>query len=162
MELSRLFANTPRGGSAPQSVERLSALFRPRSVAAGRHVFREGESVNQIYFITQGEVALEMDVPGRGRQRILSLGAGDLLGWSPLLGGAVMSASAVAMENCELLAAPAKEILALCSADHEVGYHLMTAVAKSLAERLIATRLQLVDLFGEGATSSLAGESNVD
>ncbi len=35
-----------------------------------------------------------------------------------------------------------------CEADHELGYQLMRRFAASLIERLQATRLQLLDVYG--------------
>jgi CRP-like cAMP-binding protein len=92
-------------------------------------------------------VALEMNVPGRGRERILSLGPGDVLGWSPLLGGEAMSATATALQDSVLYTATASELRALCEADHELGYYVLREVACSLGKRLLATRLQMLDLF---------------
>ena len=37
----------------------------------------------------------------------------------------------------------------LCAANHEFGFHLMQRLASSLSKRLVATRLQLLDLFAE-------------
>ena len=88
-----------------------------------------------------------MDVPGRGKQRILSLAAGDVLGWSPLWGSESMSATATALQDSVLYVATASELRALCEADHELGYYLMREVACSLGKRLLATRLQMLDLF---------------
>ena len=37
-----------------------------------------------------------------------------------------------------------------CETDHELGYQLMRRFAASLLERLQATRLQLLDVYGHG------------
>ena len=38
-----------------------------------------------------------------------------------------------------------------CEADHELGYELMQRFAPVLVERLQATRLQLLDVYGNAA-----------
>ena len=92
--------------------------------------------------------------PGRGRQRILSLGPGDILGWSPLFEKATMVASAITLTETELCGIPVHELRDLCDSDHEIGYYFMREVAKALGRRLLATRLQLLDLFGNGESKS--------
>ncbi len=39
--------------------------------------------------------------------------------------------------------------MALCQRDHEVGYHVMRQTVCAMQRRLVATRLQLLDLFAE-------------
>ncbi len=41
------------------------------------------------------------------------------------------------------------ELRQLCNTDFEVGYHVMGQVASALSQRLLATRLQLLDLFAK-------------
>jgi len=124
---------------------RLAALFRREVYISGSCIFREGGSADHVYFILSGEVGLDMEMPGRGRQLVLSLGPGDLLGISPLFGGTLLSATATALEKTEVLAADAAEVLRTCAADPAVGYEFMRRVARSLFQRLIVTRLQLLD-----------------
>ena len=91
-------------------------------------------------------------MPTRGGVRILSVGPGDMIAWSALLGDGRMTASAVAIEDTEVVAIPAADALALSETHPEFGYYLMQRVANALANRLVATRLQLLDLFGSGVS----------
>ena len=102
-----------------------------------------------IRHYVQGRVALEMNVPARGPVPILSLGPGDLVGWSALIGGGRMTATARATEDSEVVACAAKPLLEVCGRNAEVGYVLMRQLAVALSMRLVATRLQLLDLFGD-------------
>ena len=77
----------------------------------------------------------------------MTLGPGDLLAWSALLGERRMTATAIATSPARLLAASAPDLKALCDADHEFGYELMQGMAQALAKRLTATRLQLLNLY---------------
>ena len=141
-------ASTTFGASLPSNaISSLGRLFREQPVPAGATIFREGDEVDVLSVIAAGEVALEMDVPGRGRLRILSLAAGDVLGWSPLLGSQSMSATATALQDSVLYIASASELRAVCKSDRELGFYLMREIACSLGKRLLATRLQMLDLF---------------
>jgi len=102
--------------------------------------------------IIDGRVALEMHVPTRGSVRIATLGPRDILGWSALVGDGHMSATAVALENTQLLEFPASDLHNAGKDDPSLGRSLMTHVAQSIASRLKQTRLQLLDLFADTAT----------
>lgn len=134
-------------GLTELQLERLASSGRLVAFVAGEAIFREGDPHDRFYLLVEGRVRLEMNVPGRGRMPILSLGPGDLLAFSPLLGGESMSATAVATEPTESLCFDGAAIREWCERDHEFGFLLMRELSSALARRLIATRLQLLDLF---------------
>jgi len=128
-------------------LEKLADKSTLGSLMAGEVLFREGSENRNLYFVHSGRLALEMNVPGRGAVRILTIGPGEMVGWSALLGQGTMTASAVALEESELVAAPADKLSELSESNPEFGYHLMLHMAAALSKRLVATRLQLLDLF---------------
>lgn len=134
-----------------QVIDRVAALAALRGFPADTLLFREGSQNDQLMIISVGRVALDMQVPGRGGVRIMSLGPGDMVAWSALLGGGSMTTSAVALEDTQIVAIRAADALSLCQSDPAFGYHLMRQVAQALANRLVATRLQLLDLFADTA-----------
>ncbi len=119
----------------------------------GSTIFQEGAENHFLFVIQSGKVGLDMYIPSRGRVRILSVGPGEMLAWSALLGEGRMTATAVAVEDTRAVAASAKKLRELCETNHEVGYQLMSRMAKSLSQRLVATRLQLLDLFADSAVT---------
>lgn len=62
-----------------------------------------------------------------------------------------MTTSAIALQDTRLIAISGDEAIAICESDPTFGYNLMRQVAAALANRLVATRLQLLDLFAETA-----------
>jgi CRP-like cAMP-binding protein len=134
-------------GLADRAIEELAAVSSLAEFSAGATVFREGEQNPYLYLIERGRVALDIHVPSRGKVRILSVGPGEMLAWSALLGGGVMTVSASALEDTRAIAASGPELLELCRANRELGFELMQRMAGALAQRLVATRLQLLDLF---------------
>ncbi|TXT27172.1 MAG: hypothetical protein FD138_2777 [Planctomycetota bacterium] len=91
----------------PSSVlAKLAALARVIEWNEQDLIFREGDVQQNLYVISSGHVALEMNLPGHQLQQ-------------------------------------------LCQSDAEVGFHLMWQVASALSQRLVATRLQLLDLFAK-------------
>jgi len=126
---------------------------------AGAVLFREGDRDDSIYFVSTGCIALEMAVPARGRIRLLTVSSGEVLGWSPLIGNPEMTATALALEATTLLRISGAELLSLCQRDHEIGFAVMHRVARALSRRLMATRLQLLDLFSHSAPEVIAARA---
>lgn len=130
-----------------RSVERLSQIAKLRLYPVGRVLFSESEHHHSIHVVCRGLVTLEMRIPNHGVQRILTVGSGEILAWSALLADGVMTTSAVVTEETQAIEFIAEDLKALCEQDYELGYHVMRQVAVSLSRRLLATRLQLLDLF---------------
>jgi adenylylsulfate kinase len=123
-------------------------LARVEHVPAGTTLFRESDPADDLRFIVEGRVSLGMRFGGRGEVIILSLGPGELLGWSALLGGS-WTATARAVERSTLVRLPGAELAALCEREHDIGYGLMKRLFTAMAWRLHDTRLQLLDMFGK-------------
>ena len=126
---------------------KLAELLKITEFPAGAVIFEEGSDHPWLYIVVAGEVALEMCIPARSCTRILTVGPGDLLAWSPVLVHGKMTATAIALTPTRLFAASAQGVREVCEADHRFGYELMCELAKALAKRLVATRLQLLDLY---------------
>ena len=79
---------------------------------------------------------------------IETLHAGDPVGWSWLFAPYRWQLDARALEPCELIGFDGACLRGKCEADHELGYQLMRRFAANLVDRLQATRLQLLDVYG--------------
>ena len=134
----------------PESVlDQLAAASALVDYPAGATIFHAGDENHFLYLVHTGHVGLDMHVPGRGRVRMLSIGPGEMLAWSALLGDGRMTVSAVAVDDTQVVAIAAHKLMYVCRSNHAVGYELMNRMARALAQRLTATRLQLLDLFAE-------------
>lgn len=78
----------------PRYLEELAALASEIKFGEGQTIFREADVGEFVYLIAEGQVAVEIHVPGRGRVTILTVGPGQLLGWSSLFPSAHKTASA--------------------------------------------------------------------
>jgi CRP/FNR family cyclic AMP-dependent transcriptional regulator len=135
-------------GLSPEYQQRLLSLGEVRSYQPGERIFFEGQSSQHIYLLSAGQVALETSMPGQEPMRVQTVGAGELLGWSPVLGLGVMTATARALTPCHALAFDATGILSLAEEDPKFVLEFMRRTAITLARRLNATRLQLVEACG--------------
>jgi CRP-like cAMP-binding protein len=134
-------------GLSKDYLQRLVSAGVVETYQPGERLFSEGQSSGNIYLLMEGEVALETLIPGQGPMRIQTVGRGELLGWSPLLGLGVMSATARALTSCRALALNAGRILAMGEEDPAFVLEIMRRTAITLAQRLNGTRLQLLEAY---------------
>ncbi len=134
-------------GLPPRALEALATMANVENVAQGQELFREGSLVHDLFLVQSGIFKLDMHVPARGRVTILTVGPGELLAWSALLGEGSMTATATAVEESRIITLPGEKLRTLCNVDTGFGYSLMKHLAAALSRRLLATRLQLLDVF---------------
>ncbi|MGE3539845.1 MAG: cyclic nucleotide-binding domain-containing protein [Candidatus Tectimicrobiota bacterium] len=116
--------------------------------AAGTFLCREGEPANQFYLIRHGKAALQIHLPERGSLTIETIEPGEVLGWSWLFPPYRWHFDVQALELTRALVFDGQCLRTKCEADHDLGYALMQRFAQVMAQRLQATRLQLLDLYG--------------
>jgi CRP/FNR family transcriptional regulator, cyclic AMP receptor protein len=134
-------------GFPPVYLQPLAAVAEVVNVAADEVLFREGEKSPCIYLVISGKVALETWVRGNGATRIQTVGPGKMLGWTPILTQGPMTAQAVALEPCRLVAINAMQVLEACAENPRFGMEFMRRTAIALSRRLRATRQQLLDAY---------------
>jgi len=117
----------------------------------GETIFREGDEADQFYFIREGLVAVELMVPQRGFSTLQTVGEGDVLGWSWLMPPYRWRFGARALQPTRAMAFDGKCLRGKCEEDHDLGYELLKRFTFVVTERLEATRLQLLDLYGTPA-----------
>ena len=124
----------------------LADLARLVEFEEGTVVFSECGPATHCYLIESGSVLLEICGPDRCTT-ILTVGPGELLGWSAVLGNSRLTATARCQQPTVGFEFLGVDVLGLCDADPDLGYQLMRCLVRTLSGRLTATRLQLLDLF---------------
>ena len=74
--------------------------------------------------------------------------AGEVFGWSWLFPPYRWHFDVQALDLTRALVFDGQCLRAKCEADHDLGYALMQRFAQVIVQRLQATRLQLLDLYG--------------
>lgn len=130
-------------------LEQVARCAEPVAFSANQFIFHQGDEADHFYIITQGKVAVEVVVPGREPITIQTLEVGDVLGWSWFYPPYRWHFDAQALTVTRAIAFNAKCLLIRCDADPDLGYKLTKRYAHLLFERLQATRLQLLDVYGD-------------
>ncbi|MFZ5477372.1 MAG: cyclic nucleotide-binding domain-containing protein [Myxococcota bacterium] len=126
---------------------KLAGIATLEELHAGATIFREGDDSAAVYLVAEGRISLSMRLPGRPEVTLLTLGPGELAGWSALTGAPLVVATGRAVERVVLIRLPRDSLLALCDQDHDIGYAVIRLAFGEVTRRLQETRLQLLDMF---------------
>jgi CRP/FNR family transcriptional regulator, cyclic AMP receptor protein len=129
-----------------------------RECPAGTVLFREGQKSPFIYFVLRGAVSLEIEGDAHQPVQVQTVGPGELLGWSAVLGLNPMTATTRAVGPCRLAALAVDKLLALWEHDPRLGMAFMRQLAITLADRLRTTRHRLSGEPHHGRQPRAAGK----
>ncbi len=129
-------------------IDRLSSITSLHQLEAGDILFREGDREDMLYILLEGQVNLQVEVPTRGQVTVFTAEMLDVLGWSSLTPVVRQrTASAYASRPSTLVSFNSKLLQQLCDEDHELGYVIMRRLANVVANRLLTTRLCMLDMI---------------
>ena len=120
---------------------------------AGTFLFREGEPAETFFLIRDGKVALEIAAPGRGALVVQTLGEEDVAGFSWLIEPHRWEFDGRAVERVRAVQMDGACLRGKCDEDLRLGYELMRRFAGLATNRLQATRLQVLDVYGHARGS---------
>lgn len=135
-------------GIAPDHLDFLAGCGRNVVVPRGTTIIREGAHADAFWVIRQGRVVLGVVAPGRGLQTLETLHAGDVLGWAWLFPPFRWHFDAEALDDVHAVVFDATCLRKKCQDDPALGFDLTQRFASILDERLQATRMRLLDLYG--------------
>jgi CRP/FNR family transcriptional regulator, cyclic AMP receptor protein len=135
-------AHLPPG---PQA--RLAAVGRLVDIPAGSVVVREGEPCETLGLVLSGRIALRLSLPGGQERTILTVEPGDVFGWSTILPPAIATSTGVAVAPTRAIVFDGDGLRTALAVDCELAAAIYQRVMISVARRLVATRIQLLDLY---------------
>jgi len=137
------FSDLPLG-----SLRRLATHVYRVDYAPGDPIIKEGKTADRFFLIRRGSVSLDMEVAGRGRVEIETLGADAALGWSWLMSPYRWHLSATAADRTSMLVFEAATLRPLLAGDPSLGYEFMRRIAVVMFDRLETTRNRLGPALG--------------
>lgn len=147
---AKMLADHPFLKDVPSAlIKAFSACASQVEYEAGAMIYREGDDADQFLLIQRGRVVIEIHAHQRGAIAIQTVGPGDVLGWSWLFAPYQRRFDARAMEPTRAIALDGKYLREKAEQDHEVGYELLKRFSRIVVERLKATTLQLLDIYGK-------------
>lgn len=149
-DLTELVARHPLFLGIPNAMAALIAGCAHNEVfTTGQSLLVEGNAAETFYLLRRGRIALAVHSPGHGSLIIETLEAGAAVGWSWLFPPYQWHFDATALEPVGVIAVDARCLRTKADADPEFGYALMQRVSQMMLDRLQATQLRLLDLYGD-------------
>jgi CRP-like cAMP-binding protein len=141
-------------GLAPSERRRLAALAVRRTADPGDVLLHEDAPTTHLGIVIEGRVALRLQVPGRGAITVLTVEPGDVFGWTALIPPYRATSTVVAVEPTEAIVFDAVALRAALEEDDALAASLYPRILRSVARRLEATRMQLLDVFGRDGAAT--------
>lgn len=135
-------------GLAPEDLARIAACGEKQTLPAGTLLAREGETAATFYALLQGCIAIETHLPNRDPMTLQTLEQGAVIGWS-WLEDFEWVFTVRALTDCSVVALDASRLRPLLLQHSALGLELMQRLLRVMTQRLKATRLQLMDVYGQ-------------
>jgi CRP-like cAMP-binding protein len=135
-------------GLKPDYLELLVGCASNVRFDAGSYLCREGEEANRFFLIRHGKVAVQVHGGHLGPITLQTEGPGEIIGWAWLVPPHRWSVDVLALEMVRAIALDGKCLRGKCEENHDLGYELFKRFSSVVAERLDATRRQLLDVYG--------------
>jgi CRP-like cAMP-binding protein len=131
----------------PTHLEQIASIAQICDFDTDEIVFREGQTAKDVYLVVSGKLSLELSPSTIYRKHLVSVGPGEMLGWSSFVEQPRFAATAVVVEAARLVQIDGERLRAICEEDREFGYEFMRRTMLALANRLTATWAQLSHLY---------------
>lgn len=150
-QLRELLKSNPVFHSFPDAfIDELNECAWEMEFEADQYLFWTGQEAKYMYILRDGAVSLQAYTPEKGPITIETLGNGDIVGWSWLFPPYKWHLDAKAEKPTHAMVLDGRCIEGKCVANHELGYHLMKCINRIMLDRLIATRLRMIDIYAKG------------
>jgi CRP-like cAMP-binding protein len=150
--VEQLIAELPAFQGLPaDDLALIAGCARTMHASAGDELFREGDPADAFYVLRRGVIALEAHNPSGAPLVIETMHEGDVVGWSWLVPPYRWNFDGRALEDVRGISFDAACLRGKAEADPRLGYELLKRFSSLMLERLQATRLRLLDVYGTTA-----------
>jgi SulP family sulfate permease len=135
-------------------LKKLAALASKIKFAKDQIIYREGDPGEAIYFIEEGQVLIEMNMPDVSTPVMMyPVGPGQLFGWTALFPARRKQARARAVVPTQVIAINAAGLQEAFQTDQGLENAIIQRATEVIAERMNAVRLQLARAVQSGVKS---------
>ncbi len=116
---------------------------------AGTIVYRQGAVAERIHVIEEGLVGIILEVGPLAQRQVQAAANFESFGWSAMIPPYARTATVKALEKTKVIVFDGRELTAFCTTHPEVGFKIVQAVARVIAERLRQAYIQLLGVTDE-------------
>ena len=141
----------------PAHLEQIASIAEICIFDASDILFHEGEHAEYVYLVVAGKIVLELCPSTIYQKNLMSVGPGEMLGWSSFVEQRNYASTGVVVAPTRLVRIEGKRLRAICDNDPEFGYEFMHRIMQALAKRLTTTWSQLANVYVRGNLPMTAG-----
>ncbi len=134
-------------GFPTSALDKLTQAATLQTFQPGTFLLREGRDADHFYLLLQGQAAIELYLPERGVIRLQTVGPGDVVGWSWLLPPYRAAFDVTVINTVQAITFDAARLRRLLDDDPTLAAHFLRRLVAVIAQRVHATRLQLIDMY---------------
>jgi CRP-like cAMP-binding protein len=116
---------------------------------AGTIIYKQGSIAEVIYVIEHGLMGIILEVGPLAQRQVQAAANFESFGWSAMIPPYTRTATVKALERTKVMVFNGRELTAFCTTHSEVGFKIMQAVARVIAERLRQAYIQLLGVTDE-------------
>jgi CRP/FNR family transcriptional regulator, cyclic AMP receptor protein len=131
----------------PDHLEQIASIAEICVFDANDILFHEGEFAEYVYLVVTGKIVLELCPSTMYEKHLLSVGPGEMLGWSSFVEQRNYASTGVVVAPTQLVRIEGKRLRAICDNNPEFGYDFMHRIMQALAKRLTTTWSQLANVY---------------
>jgi CRP/FNR family transcriptional regulator, cyclic AMP receptor protein len=126
--------------------KRIAEISQFRDFKKGEILFDEGEVADNLYLIVAGSVLLQACSKVTGCKPIMSIGAGESLGWSALTDDGRYAAKALVIDPLQVVQIDGSQLRRMCDEDSRFGYEFLRRTLSAVSKRLHVTWKQVAEV----------------
>jgi CRP-like cAMP-binding protein len=127
-----------------EHLDKIAKIAQVREFDAHDVVFCEGDTADSVYLVVSGRLSLELSHGSDAyRKQLVTVGPGEILGWSSLVESPRFAATAIVVEPARLVRIDGARLRAICDQNPQFGYEFTRRTLRALAMRLTETWRQL-------------------
>ena len=136
-------------GLSETELRSLSIIANKTSFQRGDTIFKQNQPAHTLYLLLDGwvDIVVNTDTQADHHELVTTLSPGDIFGWSAVVDPYRYTASATCASPVEAIEFKGSDLLGLFELDPRLCCIIMRRVCQVVANRLRATRLQMVNLF---------------
>jgi CRP-like cAMP-binding protein len=134
-------------GIDPAHLEQIASISEVCDYDPKEILFHEGEEADYVYFVVTGKIMLELCPSTIYQKSLMSVGPGEMLGWSAFVEQCNYASTGVVVAPTQLIRIEGKRLRSICDNDTEFGYDFMHRIMRGLAKRLTTTWTQLANVY---------------
>ena len=116
---------------------------------AGTILYKQGSIAEQIHVIEEGLGGIILEVGPLAQRQVQAAGNFGSFGWSAMIPPYSRTATVKAIEQTKVIVFNGRELAVFFTTHSEVGFKIMQAVARVIAERLRQAYIQLLGVTDE-------------